>query len=290
MAAPLMDPWSGVAVEIVHADLYPCAPSWRVETVVNDRSTLFFACKGRCHVERDGEHFMLETHDLGFFRRGHRVACWNDLARPLTVFSVGCRFSAPGGGDPVRSIALPDKVSLGQAGVTRLSHAFTEVIGHHHQSSPSSPLAARGAALSLWATALALLAESPGEARHGQPAALQGDESRLAGVMAWIDAHLQERITLARLARSVGLTPAYFVAFFRQRVGATPMGYLRRRRIEVARGLLTSGDQPVEDIARAVGFADPFHFSRTFRALVGSTPTAYRSSGPLSFGAPRPPR
>jgi AraC-like DNA-binding protein len=290
MAPQRLDPWSGVAAEIVHADLYPCAPSWRVETAVNNRHTLFFAVKGRCQIERDGERFTLETGDLGFLLRGHRIACWNDRERPLTVYSVGVRFAAPGGADPLRALTLPDKLSLSIAAASGLIHAFVEVIGHHQQSGVASALAARGAALTLWATALALLAESPGEARHGRPAPLSGDASRLSVVLAFIDSHLAERITLAQLARSVRLSPAYFVAFFRQRIGATPMGYLRRRRIEVARGLLLSDDRSVEEIARAVGFADPFHFSRTFRALVGATPTAYRAGGALGLGGAAPRR
>jgi AraC-like DNA-binding protein len=41
--------------------------------------------------------------------------------------------------------------------------------------------------------------------------------------------------------------------------------------------LLDSSDKPVAEISQEVGFRDAFHFTKTFRAVVGSSPSAYRS-------------
>ena len=56
------------------------------------------------------------------------------------------------------------------------------------------------------------------------------------------------------------------------------MAYLRGRRMEVARTMLTEGDASIEQVARAVGYQDPYHFSRSFRQAVGQPPTQYRES------------
>jgi AraC-like DNA-binding protein len=277
MSQTLGDPWSGASVEIVHADLYPCPPTWRIPTTVSDRDTLFYAWKGQGWVERDGQRSPLAAGDLAFLRRGRRVALGHDPRRPLTVFSVGMRFASPGGGDPMRALALPERLSLTAPAAKRVVAACAEVVAEHQRPGQLAALAARGAALSLLALALGLAEELPPERVHGRQPPLPGGASRLAVVLAHIDAHLGERLTLATLARFARLSPAYFAAFFRARIGETPMGYLRRRRIEAARALLLEGDAPIERVAARVGFPDPFHFSRLFRQLVGASPRDYRA-------------
>lgn len=52
--------------------------------------------------------------------------------------------------------------------------------------------------------------------------------------------------------------------------------YLTAKRIKYGMQLLEKGDQPIADIALAAGFNDVLHFSRTFRANTGMSPTKYR--------------
>jgi AraC-like DNA-binding protein len=55
------------------------------------------------------------------------------------------------------------------------------------------------------------------------------------------------------------------------------MRYLMHARMSQACALLDSSDKPVAEISQEVGFRDAFHFTKTFRAVVGSSPSAYRS-------------
>jgi AraC-like DNA-binding protein/mannose-6-phosphate isomerase-like protein (cupin superfamily) len=276
-AQPL-DAWSGVTVEVVHADLYPCAPSWRIRPHVIDRHGFFFVWKGHGWVERDGERFAIAPGDLTFSRRGARYASGHDPQRPLTVISVGMRLQGPAGSDPLLARALPDRLSLTADEARRYIATANEVVAAHAQRGAIASLAAQGAALGLLALALRLAEEAPAERRHGVIPPRHGDATRLARVLAHVDAHLHERLSLPTLARLARLSPAYFAAFFRERTGTTAMEHLRRRRIAEARALLRESDAPIEEIARRVGYPDPFHFSRVFRRLVGKSPSGYRSS------------
>jgi AraC-like DNA-binding protein len=276
-AMPL-DAWSGVAVEVVHANLYPCAPSWSIKAHVIDRHSLFFVWKGHGWMERDGERFALEPGDLVFSRRGHRYATGHDPKRPVTVLSVGMRTTGPGGSDSRSGIGSASSGSVPPAAAKRLIAAYNEVIAEHEQRTPVAALAAQGAALSLFALALRLAEELPAERRLGLIPPQQGEGTRLARVLAHIDAHLHERLSLPTLARVARLSPAYFAAFFRERTGTTAMEHIRRRRIAEARALLRESDAPIEEIARRVGYPDPFHFSRLFRRLVGKSPSAWRAA------------
>ncbi len=99
-------------------------------------------------------------------------------------------------------------------------------------------------------------------------------------VREYMDANLSERITLKDLARIAEASRFHFARQFRIRTGESPMGYLLRARIERAKDVLRKDDSAtVADIAAMLGFADQSHFTRTFRRLVGTSPTDYRRPG-----------
>ena len=92
----------------------------------------------------------------------------------------------------------------------------------------------------------------------------------------FIDAHLDERITLEDIARYCGLGPFAFSRAFKKEYGITFQEYVVRRRINRARRLLADYRMSVTKVAEAAGFGDLSHFIRTFRRYVGRSPTAFR--------------
>jgi AraC-like DNA-binding protein len=79
--------------------------------------------------------------------------------------------------------------------------------------------------------------------------------------------------TLAAVAHA---SEAHFIRTFRATFGETPYRYLQRRRVERAMYLLRETDRSVTDICLEVGFTSLGTFSRTFRRIVGASPTTYR--------------
>ena len=78
------------------------------------------------------------------------------------------------------------------------------------------------------------------------------------------------------MVRSSGLAPRTFKRRFTLATGHTPIAYVQRIRVERAKRLLETGDEPIEDISWAVGYEDPASFRRLFKRLTGLTPGAYR--------------
>jgi AraC-like DNA-binding protein len=81
------------------------------------------------------------------------------------------------------------------------------------------------------------------------------------------------------LAQIAHLSEAHFIRTFRATFGETPHRYLQRRRVERSMSLLRETDRSVTEICFAVGFGSLGTFSRTFREIVGESPTAYRRRG-----------
>lgn len=101
---------------------------------------------------------------------------------------------------------------------------------------------------------------------------------RLKRVMAHIDEHIGEAISLSDLARTAGLSRMYFAARFRAATGFRPHEYILRRRIEWAKDLLARTDETLVEIALNVGFQTQAHFTTVFKRFAGSTPGRWRSS------------
>ena len=81
---------------------------------------------------------------------------------------------------------------------------------------------------------------------------------------------------VSTLAHRLGMGETLFRQHFRVLTGRSPHRYFRERQIQHAMRLLRDTTLPVKHIAAAVGFRDPYHFSRMFRSIAGCSPAGYR--------------
>ena len=114
-------------------------------------------------------------------------------------------------------------------------------------------------------------------ARHLGPAE-SGRPERDPGLARLVRARLDEDgPTLEALARELGTHPSHLVRAFGREYGLPPHRYVVTRRLDRARRLLLDG-MPIAEVAAVTGFHDQSHLTRHFRALLGTTPGAFRSA------------
>ena len=100
-----------------------------------------------------------------------------------------------------------------------------------------------------------------------------------------MDRSFAEPLNVAALAKIANISEAHFIRCFRATFGETPHRYLQRRRVERSMFLLRETGDSITDICFSIGFTSLGTFSRTFREIVGETPSEYRDGhGPI--GAP----
>jgi AraC family transcriptional regulator len=110
------------------------------------------------------------------------------------------------------------------------------------------------------------------------PAAHRLDHMRLRRVLAYIEEHLAEDITVAELANVACLSIFHFTRAFAGSMGVPPHRYLSRRRLESAKAMMATGRAPLSEIALECRFSSQSSFTRAFRRATGVTPAEYRRS------------
>ena len=94
----------------------------------------------------------------------------------------------------------------------------------------------------------------------------------------YMRAHFRENLTLAQVARAVGVHPVYLGQIFRQEFRQTLGEYLNNIRVQAAADRVANSDLPLSNIALDFGFYDQSHFTRIFRRYTGATPAVFRTA------------
>lgn len=99
--------------------------------------------------------------------------------------------------------------------------------------------------------------------------------TRKKRVIEFIENNLSRHIELSDIASAAALSPTHFSRAFRRTFGVSPVRYLWRRRIEVAKAILRERTLSLTMVALACGFSSASHFSTAFRDATGTTPATY---------------
>ncbi len=99
-------------------------------------------------------------------------------------------------------------------------------------------------------------------------------DGRISDALDFLDARVDEEVSLAELCAVTGLKRRQTIAAFRRHTGLPPHAWHLQRKIERVKRLLRAGQSPAA-AALDAGFADQSHMGRHFAAIVGVTPGAY---------------
>lgn len=93
----------------------------------------------------------------------------------------------------------------------------------------------------------------------------------------FIEQNFQNNVSVEDIADTCGLNRSYFGKIFKKSVGRTPQEFLLNYRMTKAAELLKLTKLSIGDISKAVGYDNPFHFSRAFKHVYGMPPREWRN-------------
>lgn len=93
----------------------------------------------------------------------------------------------------------------------------------------------------------------------------------------YVDHHLLEDISLAKVANAIHVSQSYLSRVFLKEIGENFSDYLIRNKIEYAQRLLRETNKKIYEIADEIGYTNPHYFSKLFKERTGVTPLEYRN-------------
>lgn len=195
-------------------------------------------------------------------RLAHRY--YADAGRPWSIWWL--HVTGEDVPDLLAAIGLTADVPTAPMADSIGAFALAETVCDHLETDETwaSLTAAAGAA---WHLMAQLAAERAARSLGGEP---------IGRVRAHLREHLAAPVSVPVLAELAGFSPSHFSARFRSVTGFSVTEYVKRLRMARARQLLITSDHSVAEIAAAVGYPDPFYFSRQFSAVNGVSPRAFR--------------
>lgn len=111
-----------------------------------------------------------------------------------------------------------------------------------------------------------------------RPLPLAPGDAELAGTLAFMLDHLNEPLSVERLAAHAHMSPRTFARRFAAVTGSTPHQWLVHQRLLLARRLLESTDAPVDRVARRAGFGSAASLRHHFSRALDVSPQRYRQT------------
>src|SRR5258708_3018745 len=100
--------------------------------------------------------------------------------------------------------------------------------------------------------------------------------ARVRRIKEFVDAKMEDELTICEMAQAVQLSTAHFSRMFRKSTGEAPHQFVLRHRVDRAKEMLRASEPRVLDVGGACVFKTQEHFAGWFRRMCGVSPTEYR--------------
>ncbi len=233
---------------------------------------MLYMIKGVREMEFNGAFFKAKAGDLAVFKPGDEhveFAGTNSVSYFFLRFKpeelAGARIFLPEALNSSPVLTLPRK---GQ-----FIDIFNRMLDEQSSSSEDSRLLLNAYLVEFVVKLRRAIDETLGEASEGDSV-----EARILGAMDQIQRSIGGELDLERVARRAFMSSSHFSHTFKERFGESPKSYQVRKRMDLAKELLRDSSMSAMEIARELGYSDPYFFYRQFRRKTGMTPSEFRES------------
>lgn len=273
----LRDVIANTKVHVSFASYTKVTETWKQLNFVPDFNRFYYICEGEGGLEIDGQRFSPEPGQWFVMPSGIRQSYYT--ISDNTFGKYWCHFTSRiGGMDLFQMLGLPYYIDVEDQ--ARLSQLFRMLIKYYKSTEFTAGLMVKATMMEMISLYLKSAIEKEGLSKQNQTFKLK----KILIVIHYIEQHLHENITVKDLADILHFHPNYFIRYFRDMTGTSPIQYVQQLKMERAQSLLTMSEATISDIADRVGM-ELYYFSRQFKKQYGLSPTEYRQSLQSSLSA-----
>lgn len=240
-----------------------CNPDYEIRRSAYSYHGLEYVAEGAGKVELDGVRHELRPGSV--FSYGTSTACElrTEATRPMVKYFV-C-FTGAGAGRRLKQAGVTAGTVRTLATHAEIRDVMDDLVREGQRAGPL----ARTICAQLFELLLLKIEDAAAAGiEQGDPA-----QENFQRCKALIDAEAERLHTLREIAAAAGLEESSVCRLFRRYQDTSPYQYLLRRKMNLAAAFLVEGRGRVKEAAQHVGFADPYHFSRCFKAVHGVAPS-----------------
>ncbi len=238
-----------------------CNPDYEIRRPAYSYHGLEYVAEGAGEVELDGVTHPLRPGSVFAYAPSTACGMRTDPARPMLKYFV-C-FAGASAARRLRQAG----VGPGTVGTLATHAEIRDVLDDLVREGQRAGSLARTICAQLFELLLLKIEDA------ASSGVVQGDPAQetFQRCKALIDAEAERLMTLREIAQAAGLEESSVCRLFRRFQDTSPYQYLLRRKMNLAAAFLVEGGL-VKEAAQRVGFADPYHFSRCFKAVHGVAP------------------
>jgi len=262
------DFFSMLNVNLLICEYTHCPETWREIDYIPDFNKFYLILEGEGWLKIGGREYYPKPGQLVMMPSGVQQS-YSTISKN-TFTKYWCHFSAK-----VGDINLFDIINtpyyIDCMDLNRIKTLFADLL----QAQNNQQLYARLKEKALLTEVVAYFIENCPREIYAKPE--MTSMKKLNGILKYIQEHLNESITVEKLAEQLHFHPNYFSKVFKKYIGTSPVQYIHRKRLEKAKNLLRATELHISEIASEMGFCDIYHFSNSFKKLTGFSPREYRN-------------
>ncbi len=242
-----------------------CQPDYRVQRRTFEYHCIEYVMRGRGHLMLAGKQYKLRPGIMFSYGPGISHIIRADPDDPPTKYFVD--FTGRGAKQLLQSADLPCGSCRALPPVSQVHELMELLISNGSRQTPQTAEVCR--------TLLRLIVLKMGEPAAASPEDPTGAHETYLACRAILDQHFLKLRSLEDLATRCSIDPAYLCRLFKQFDSCSPYQALLRLKMNYAATALIKSGRLVKQVAREVGYEDPYQFSRIFKRVHGSSPKAF---------------
>lgn len=256
----------GLQLHVTVAQYTKVPLSWREDDYTPDVNKLYFIEEGEGYLKVEDRKVLPKRGELCLLPADVRQSYGTN--GPDTFGKYWCHFTAKVGAFNLFQL-LGAPITVRITDHDRVRESFARLVHYYHSDEWTAAIHVQSAMLELIA---AFLEHADQVAVH---APATGSMDKISVVLAYIEAHLADNLSVDQLAQLIHFHPNYFIRLFKNTTGLSPIQYVNHKRMDKAKQLLAFTNGSVSAIAETLGMDAPY-FSRLFKEYTALSPTEYR--------------